>query len=160
MKTVQQWFDEYGESHQNSVNKRFHFICVPSIFFSIIGLLSSIPHSFTGQYFSPHVNFFINFGLLLILLALIFYIRLSFSLFVGIAAISFLSLEGNYLLSTLKVAPLWVISLIIFILAWIGQFYGHKVEGKKPSFFKDVQFLLIGPAWILGFIYKKFGIKY
>ena len=58
------------------------------------------------------------------------------------------------------VAPLWLVSLIIFVVAWIGQFYGHKVEGKKPSFLKDIQFLLIGPAWLMHFVYKKIGIPY
>ena len=54
----------------------------------------------------------------------------------------------------------WRLSLAIFVVAWIGQFIGHKIEGKKPSFFEDIQFLLIGPAWLLSFIYNKFGIKY
>jgi uncharacterized membrane protein YGL010W len=56
--------------------------------------------------------------------------------------------------------PLWLFCVIVFVTAWIGQFYGHKVEGKKPSFFKDLQFLLIGPAWLMSFVYKKMGIKY
>lgn len=43
---------------------------------------------------------------------------------------------------------LLAINLTLFILAWIGQFYGHHVEGKKPSFFQDLQFLLIGPLWV------------
>ena len=55
---------------------------------------------------------------------------------------------------------LWLISIGVFVAAWIGQFYGHKVEGKKPSFFKDLQFLLIGPAWLLHFVYRKLGIPY
>ena len=67
---------------------------------------------------------------------------------------------GNYFLSTIEDVPLWLISLIIFIAAWVGQFYGHKIEGKKPAFFKDVQFLLIGPAWIFSFFIKKIDIKY
>jgi uncharacterized membrane protein YGL010W len=56
--------------------------------------------------------------------------------------------------------PLWMVSLVIFFVAWIGQFYGHKIEGKKPSFLKDIQFLLIGPAWLMHFIYKRLGIPY
>jgi uncharacterized membrane protein YGL010W len=54
--------------------------------------------------------------------------------------------------------PAWGIGLTIFVLAWLGQFYGHKIEGKKPSFLKDVQFLMIGPIWLLNFIYKRVGI--
>ncbi len=55
---------------------------------------------------------------------------------------------------------LWVSCAVIFILSWIGQFYGHKVEGKKPSFLEDVKFLLIGPIWLWHFICRKVGLKY
>ena len=74
--------------------------------------------------------------------------------------IGFFLLAGNYYLATNFQIPLWNISLITFVVAWIGQFIGHKIEGKKPSFFQDIQFLLIGPAWLLSFIYNKLGIKY
>ena len=53
---------------------------------------------------------------------------------------------------------IWKLSMLIFIFACIGQFIGHKIEGQKPSFFEDIQFLLIGPAWLLSFIYKKLGV--
>lgn len=56
--------------------------------------------------------------------------------------------------------PPWRVCLALFVLAWIGQFIGHKIEGKKPSFLKDVVFLLIGPAWLMHFIYKKLDIAY
>jgi uncharacterized membrane protein YGL010W len=68
-------------------------------------------------------------------------------------AFSFFCVIGNYYLST--ILPLFYVSVTIFVLAWIGQFYGHKLEGKKPSFFKDLQFLLIGPAWVFQKISKK-----
>ena len=54
----------------------------------------------------------------------------------------------------------WLVCAVIFVLAWIGQFIGHKIEGKKPSFLEDVKFLLIGPIWLLHFICKKIGIRY
>jgi uncharacterized membrane protein YGL010W len=53
-----------------------------------------------------------------------------------------------------------IMSVVVFVVAWILQFVGHNIEGKKPSFLKDVQFLLIGPAWILCFVYKKLNIKF
>ncbi|RYG26994.1 MAG: DUF962 domain-containing protein, partial [Chitinophagaceae bacterium] len=55
---------------------------------------------------------------------------------------------------------LWQVSLVIFVVAWVGQFIGHKIEGKKPSFFDDLRFLLIGPIWLLHFICKKVGLPY
>jgi uncharacterized membrane protein YGL010W len=65
----------------------------------------------------------------------------------------------QYLSSTVDVS-LWIIALVIFVAAWAGQFYGHKVEGKKPSFLKDLQFLLIGPAWLMHFLFEKWGVNY
>ena len=56
--------------------------------------------------------------------------------------------------------PLWLTSLTIFIAAWIGQFIGHALEGKRPSFFKDLQFLLIGPLWLLAAAYRRLGLSY
>jgi uncharacterized membrane protein YGL010W len=159
MKSIQNWFDEYAVSHQNATNKTIHYICVPLIFFSIVALLASIP---TGSLFASapaNLQAYLHFGSLLILIGLLFYLRLSIPIFIGIALFSFLCLQG---IVYLKMAPfpLWSSSLIIFVLAWIGQFIGHHIEGKKPSFLKDLQFLLIGPAWILGFIYHSIGIKY
>jgi uncharacterized membrane protein YGL010W len=54
----------------------------------------------------------------------------------------------------------WMVYFSVFIITWIFQFIGHTIEGQKPSFLKDLQFLLIGPIWLLGFILKKIGIKY
>jgi len=56
--------------------------------------------------------------------------------------------------------PLWQLALGVFVIAWILQFIGHAVEGKRPSFFTDVRFLLIGPAWLLAFLYRALGWRY
>lgn len=159
MKSIQTWFDEYAVSHQNPSNKLIHYICVPLIFFSIIALLASIPHDYLNSWAPEPWRDYLHFGTVLIIFGLIFYLRLSPPLFLGIALFSALCLYFTKLLMMSEV-PLWQSSLSIFILAWIGQFIGHKIEGAKPSFLKDLQFLLIGPAWILGFIYRKFGLKY
>ena len=84
---------------------------------------------------------------------------MSLSMSIGMVVVGILLVYGvNYLQSFSN--PLWKTSMYIFIAAWIGQFIGHKIEGKKPSFFQDIQFLLIGPLWLLSFIYKKLGIRY
>ncbi|WP_299818307.1 Mpo1-like protein [uncultured Pontibacter sp.] len=160
MRTMQQWFDEYGQSHQNQTNKLIHWICVPLIFFSIIGLLASIPCGALKALFPGAIQPYIHFGTVVILLGLLFYLRLSFAMFLGMAVICLFMLWAVQALAAATTIPLWVSCLVIFVLAWAGQFYGHKVEGKKPSFLKDLQFLLIGPAWLLGFIYRKLSIPY
>ena len=156
MKTLDRWLDEYGESHKNPTNKAVHWVCVPAIFFSIVGLIWSIPFPFDLVILGQTLNWaFIALGLVFI-----YYLTLSFSLSIGLFIFGVLCLAGNKHLAALDIMPLWAISLIIFVAAWLGQFWGHKVEGKKPSFFKDLQFLMIGPAWLMHFIYKKLGIPY
>ncbi len=147
-KDIQTWFDEYGESHQHPTNKLIHWICVPTIFFSIVCLLSLIP-----------IYHWVSLATLILGFAMLFYLRLSVSLSIGLILFYLICLWGAKQLALAPI-PLWISSVSLFALAWIGQFYGHHIEGKKPSFLKDLQFLLIGPAWLLGFVYKRFGIPY
>ena len=157
MRSIQDWLDMYGESHQNPINKKIHWVCVPAIMFSIVGLWWSIPHK------EMPFTFFdiqLNWAILLTIFVSFYYLWLSISMAIGMFFVGALLLIGNSFLDTIFDFPLWKISLIIFVIAWIGQFIGHKIEGKKPSFFEDIQFLLIGPAWLLSFIYNKLGIKY
>lgn len=158
MRRIDQLLAEYGESHQNYTNKIIHWICVPLIFLSILGLIWSIPDRFVEIFLgdSPYANW----ATVAIIIVLAYYASLSFTLMVGMALFSLLCLFLVRNLYFADFAPLWLISIIIFFVAWVGQFYGHKVEGKKPSFLKDIQFLLIGPAWLMHFIYKKLGIPY
>jgi uncharacterized membrane protein YGL010W len=157
-KTIQDWLDEYGESHQTPFNKKLHFICVPLILFSLVGLLSYASLGFLIEEYVPLYARFAHAGTLLMIIAISFYYKYSYNLFLGGAVVATITLMGNYYLGLY--VSLWQASLIIFVLAWIGQFIGHHHEGKKPSFFDDLKYLLVGPAWILSFLYKKWGIKY
>ncbi len=129
MKTINEWLNEYSESHQDKANKAIHWVCVPAILFSIIGILAHFSALFT---------------VLILVLTFIFYARLDLVLAVAMAV---LLVVMAWLIFILPVGIGFYIA--VFVLAWIGQFYGHKVEGKKPSFFKDLQFLLIGPVWCM-----------
>ncbi|QQN87240.1 MULTISPECIES: DUF962 domain-containing protein [Acinetobacter] len=129
MKTISEWLDEYSESHQNKTNKLIHWVCVPTIYFSIIGIMAHFSALLTA---------------LLLVLSFVFYARLDIVLAVAMAV---LTLMMAWFIWVLPVGIGFFMALFVF--AWIGQFYGHKVEGKKPSFFKDLQFLLIGPLWCM-----------
>ncbi|MEH6388190.1 MULTISPECIES: DUF962 domain-containing protein [Pseudomonas] len=140
MKAINQWFDEYGESHVDPVNKMLHWICVPLITFSVLGIFWAI---------HPAV------AMLAVALALAFYVALSWRIAVTMLLVSMLMLLVLSLMTNVLVP-----SLAIFVVAWIGQFIGHHIEGRKPSFFKDIQFLLIGPIWLLGFVFRSLGLRY
>lgn len=154
MRTVNQWLSEYGESHQHPTNKTLHWICVPAIFFSIIALFYSVK-------FPWHINGLqINLALVVLALVTFYYLRLSLPLGIGMLIFGIVCVIFCWLTEKYFPLSLWLTAIIIFIIAWIGQFFGHNIEGKKPSFFKDVQFLLIGPMWLMSFIYKKLGISF
>ena len=154
MRTVGEWLDEYGLSHRNPLNERLHFVCVPAIVLSVIGLLSAVPTPAAwGGY--P----WLNWATLVALAALLYYLVLSRRLAVGVLLAFVLMFVLVHYLAGL-IWPLWATSLVIFVAAWIGQFIGHLAEGRRPSFFKDVQFLLIGPLWLLAAAYRGLGLKY
>lgn len=155
MKTMQQWLDEYGTSHRHPTNKTIHWICVPSILFTVLGLLWLIPVPAMFTAAGP----FLNWSTLAMAAAFIYYLVLSPRLAVGMALIAVALFALVYwVVMASPVAP-WIVFVTVFVVAWIGQFIGHEIEGKKPSFFKDVQFLMIGPAWLLAHLYGKIGIR-
>lgn len=160
MRKIDQLLIEYGESHQNHTNKLIHWICVPLIFLSIIGMIWSVPNGFLSSLGDSGTYELVNWATICLTLVLLYYLMLSVPLFIGMLLVIALFISAVYALDQIQAVPLWAISLIIFLIAWVGQFYGHKIEGKKPSFFKDLQFLLIGPAWLMHFIFKKLQIPY
>jgi len=155
-KSADQWFAEYGDSHQDHTNGLIHWICVPLIFFSVLGFVWEIPTPESWEVTLP----WFNWTIVAIVLVTLFYAWLSVPLAVGL--LGFMAICQSILLRLEMRAhwPVWQICLIIFVLAWIGQFIGHKIEKKKPSFLKDILFLPIGPAWLLSKIYRKVRLKY
>ena len=160
MKSMQNWLDEYGESHQNPTNKLIHWICVPLIFFSTVGLFWSIPVGpLEGLVLGPY-GVYVNWASLALALTTVWYFRMSVPLALGMIVVAGFMMHMCVLVQEMIPYPLWQTCLAIFIVAWIGQFIGHKIEGKKPSFFKDLQFLLVGPMWLMHFVFNKVGARY
>jgi uncharacterized membrane protein YGL010W len=155
MRSADQWLDEYGSSHRNPTNEALHWICVPVILWCVLGLLWIIPFPSSIRAAVPAANW----ATLTALLAVIYYALLSLPLALGILPLLALMLWSIDALSGNSFVPLWLICVTLFVLAWIGQFVGHAIEKQRPSFFKDVQFLLIGPMWLLSNVYRTLGIR-
>jgi uncharacterized membrane protein YGL010W len=155
MRSVRDWLAEYGASHQNPTNKFLHWLCVPPIVLSVFGLLWSLPVPAAALLLSPWANW----ATLTALAALLYYLMLSVRLAVGVLIAFVVLLASAQALARLP-WPLWLTSLVIFAIAWIGQFVGHGIEGRRPSFLKDLQFLLIGPLWLLAAAYRRFSVPY
>ena len=150
------WLSEYGDSHRNAANKLLHWICVPVIVVSLVGLLWSLPVPQALRAVSP----LLNWGTLAagrgraVLLRDVVVARARHG------AVRWRGALCDRLACRHLPWPLWIVCLALFVVAWIGQFIGHHYEGKRPSFFKDLQFLMIGPLWLLSFVYRKLRIPY
>ncbi|MBT9556161.1 MAG: DUF962 domain-containing protein [Myxococcales bacterium] len=153
MRTYAQWMDAYGESHQNPQNQMIHKICVPLIMMSVFGMLWAIPIPWAS---SP-ISLWVNWATIGAALGLAFYFSLNVVMALGMIVQIAVMLGVVHAFERFGV--LLPASVGVFVLAWIGQFYGHKIEGKKPSFFDDLAFLLIGPLWVQRFLYARIGIK-
>jgi uncharacterized membrane protein YGL010W len=141
-RTIDTLLEQYSESHRNPTNELIHFVCVPVIVFTLLGILWSI---------HPVL------ALAACGAALVYYFKLSRPFAFGMLLMSALMLAVLALMPPMTVLPL---SIAIFVVAWIGQFIGHKIEGKKPSFLDDLRFLLIGPLFVLGFLYRRLNVAY
>lgn len=148
MRTIGDWLDEYAQGHVDPLNQKFHFACIPLIVFSVWGMLRAVPVG----------TDLVNLATVSGVLAIVYYIRLSAPLALG-AALAFVVMYAGVLALKAAVGSyLLAASVAIFVVSWVGQFVGHKSEGKKPSFFKDLQFLLIGPLWELAHLYRALGL--
>ena len=134
-------FERYGRHHRNRINKAAHWICVPLIVWSGLGPLWSA---------APLAAY------VALAAALAFYLWLSVPLALGMAVVLVVML---YALTWLGERTL-VVSAVVFAAAWIGQFVGHAIERSRPSFLEDLRSFLVGPAWLLGFVYLRLGIAY
>ena len=146
--------EHYGRDHENATNQAIHLVCVPLILWSIIAMVWTIP--VPGTWFQPGAFA----GFLMAILAA-WYFRGSRTLGLGAAA-SFVGAGALcwFLANAIGMRGLLVTAIVVFVAAWIGQFIGHKIEGKRPSFFTDVVYLLVGPAWTLSKLYRRLGIPY
>jgi len=151
---IDRWFASYSADHRNATNQLIHVVCVPAIAWSVIALLWCIP--VPGTLFRPGF-----WAALAMFAATLFYYRHSRRLGLGMLTMFVLmALLSFAIFNALGMRALLWSGIAVFVVAWIGQFVGHRIEGRKPSFLTDLTYLLIGPAWVLSKLYRKLGWSY
>lgn len=153
MREIERLINHYGESHQNKTNVLIHAIAVPSIFFVTLGLLWSIP---TPEFMTTMK---VTWAHVFIIPSLYYYFKLSGPIGAAMTLMCIAAVGGIKLLEMYNI-NVWQFSLVLFVLMWVLQFVGHKIEGKKPSFFEDLRYLLVGPAWWWVHWLKRMNIHY
>jgi len=141
MRPVDTLFDRYGSYHRHPGNKAIHCVCVPLIVWSVMGLLwSATPIAAYAA----------------LAAALAFYLWLSLPIALGMAALFAAMLFTLTWLGEHSIT----VAAVVFVAAWGGQFIGHAIERSRPSFLEDVRSFLVGPAWLLGLVYRRLGITF
>jgi len=154
MRTIHDWFGSYSSDHANATNRAIHWVCVPVILWCVVALLwlIPVPEAIGRAGFWAFIAMFFAF---------LFYYRLSRALGLAMAAVFIVcGLIAEGALRALGPQHLLWLAIGLFVIAWIGQFVGHLIEGKRPSFFTDLAYLLIGPAWLTGKLMRRAGIQY
>lgn len=131
----------YGESHQNPTNELIHFIAIPLIMLSLVGLLFAA-HPYAAYAF--------------VAASMVYYARLSLVFLAIMLLWAALTIALVFAMGAL-VLPL---SVGLFVGAWVLQFIGHRIEGKKPSFFEDIQYLWVGPLFVLSRLFGRLGLRW
>lgn len=156
MTRLEKLLDEYGESHRHPVNKIIHWLCVPVIVWSVVAFLWLLPFPLAGGDLPVPLNW----AVVALLLAQAYWFSLSLRLGLGLLLYNLFMIQLVVLIEYSSGHPLWLVAGVAFVLSWIGQFLGHLVEGRRPSFFRDLQFLLVGPAWLMARLYRAAGLRY
>ncbi|MGQ8363870.1 DUF962 domain-containing protein [Glaciecola sp. 1036] len=157
MREIERLISHYGESHKNKTNIFIHAIAVPSIYLVTIGLIWSIP----VFEFMAEMN--ITWAHVLAIPTLMYYFKLSGPIGAAMTILTIAVFAFLYWLNYALIGTgyaVWEFCLALFVVMWILQFVGHKIEGKKPSFFEDLRYLLIGPAWWWVHWLKRMNIQY
>jgi uncharacterized membrane protein YGL010W len=151
---IDRWFAHYSDDHRNPANQRIHVFAVPAILWSVVAMLWCIP---------VHATWFRTglWAALAMFFAWMFYFRNSRRLGYGMLAV-FVAMAWltRWLHDTLGGRQLLSLAIAVFVVAWIAQFVGHKLEGRKPSFLTDLTYLMIGPAWVLAKLYRRLGWRW
>lgn len=157
MRSLSQFLADYGDSHQNPTNQWIHIVCVPLIFVSTLALLWLVP---VGNWLrlDGSLAYWVNGATVAGVLAGIVYLRLGLRAFVLMAAWLALSVLAITGIISAGWSLLWI-SVAVWVIAWIIQVVGHRIEGKKPSFLEDLVFLLIGPIFVSVELARKLGLS-
>lgn len=155
MSKFESLLSQYGEDHQNRLNKLLHYPCVPLIYVTAVGLLWILK---LGELHIGSIQ--VNAAMIIAPIIMAYYVRMNIKIALGMMVVTLFSFWFAHTLEVAVGKDLWIYMLVINVVSWIVQFIGHAIEGKKPSSAKGLQFTLVGPAWVVAEIYKIFGIKY
>lgn len=141
---VDQLLAHYGQSHQHPTNERIHVVAIPLIMLTLVGMMYALSPWLAYAFLGASLVYYLRLGSPMLTTCMV---AVTAAMLLAIRA-----LDGAGVLLPTSVA--------VFVVAWVFQFIGHKVEGKKPSFFEDIQYLWVGPLFVLVLFLRRAGLRW
>ncbi|MEJ2602970.1 MAG: DUF962 domain-containing protein [Gammaproteobacteria bacterium] len=155
MRTADLWLARYSQHHHHPLNRVMHAVSIPLAVIGVTGLLWSLPAPDAFGDISPALNW----GTAFLLAAVVYYFILSIPLALGLLPFV-LAVTGVLGRLDGLTRPLWQVSLAVLLAALVLQALGHLVESRRPRLLEDLQYLMIGPAWLMAGVFRRLGIPY
>jgi hypothetical protein len=148
---IDNWLARYEQSHQRLSKPVAYWFAVPMFVVGITGLLWALPVPAEFRDISP----LLNWGSSFLMVTAVYYFIISLSLAIGLLPL-LLGLAGVQMWLLDSGFPAISISTSLVVAGVSGFMLSHG--GSLRRVIEDLQLVMIGPAWALSVVYKRFGI--
>ena len=149
------WLLRYEQNHSDLDNPWVYWAAVPMVVTGTVGVLWALPVPVEFYAISP----LLNWGSAFLMAAAIYYFIISLSIAIGmlpfllgLATLQLWLTDSNY--------PAVGVSVGLAVAGAVGLAMGRRGAGGIRAILEDLQLMMIGPAWLLSVIYRRFGIPY
>ncbi|MCP4300888.1 MAG: DUF962 domain-containing protein [Gammaproteobacteria bacterium] len=155
MSETHSWLERYEQNHSDLTNPWVYWAAVPMVVVGTVGLLWYLPVPVEFYDISP----LLNWGSVFLMAATIYYFIISLSIAIGMLPFM-LGLATLQLWLTASEYPALGVSTGLLVAGIVGLWLGRRGAGGIRAIVEDLQLMMIGPAWLLSVIYRRFGIPY
>ncbi len=155
MSETDSWLLRYEQNHRDLNNPWVYWAAVPMVVAGTVGLLWSLPVPAEFHEISP----LLNWGSAFLMAATIYYFIISLSIAIGMLPF-LLGLAALQVWLTASLYPALAVSTGLAVAGTVGLAMGRRGAGGVRAVIEDLQLMMIGPAWLLSVIYRRFGIPY
>jgi len=151
VKTLEDQMSFYAAYHQDTRNKATHFVGVPLIVFSLMIPLGWLRADVGGVSLSA--------ALVVTSVLLLYYLVLDIPLGLAMGAVFALMLWGAEPLSQATLAASLGWFVVLFIVGWGLQLWGHVYEGRKPALVDNLFQIFVAPIFLAAEVFFALGYK-
>ena len=155
MTDADSWLLRYEQGHSNLKNPVVYWTSVPLVVVGFVGVLWYLPIPVEFFEISP----FLNWGSAFLMATTIYYFIISVSIAIGMLPFM-LGLASLQIWLTGSALPALGVSVGLLASGSAGLWLGRRGAGGLGALLQDLQLMMIGPAWLLSVLYRRFGIPF